>query len=236
MAEDVARAAKVAGPEARQRFPQAWLATVLAVMDRFDDAETVFVGYRQEAEELGSSWALEYCQRCVAKVRMMAGALSDAATEAEATPALIDAFDMWHDSDIPYGVLALVSVHRGDLEAASAWVARASQYRAVYGHSPPRYLDLAEALLREAAGDFGGAVDALKDVFDRPEVLTQNLSIEPTFGPCLVRLADRAGDTTRAAAVAETIDRLARLNPTVASGGLGRPLPWPTNGRSRPAG
>lgn len=217
MAEEVARAATVAGPEARQRFPQAWLATVLAIMDRFDNADTVFVGYREEAEEFGSSWALEYCQRCVAKVRLMAGRLSDAATEAEATLALIDAFDMWHDSDIPYGVLALVSVHRDDLEAASTWVARASKYTAVYGHSPPLYLDLAEALLREAEGDFGEAMLALQDVFDRPEVLTQNLSIEPTFGPCLVRLAERAGDTTRASVVAETMDRLARLNPTVAS-------------------
>jgi hypothetical protein len=142
LAEEVARAAQVAGPEARQRFPQAWLATVLAVMDRFD--ETVFAGYPHEAEEFGASWALAFCQRSVTYVRMMAGRLSDAATEAEATLALIDAFDMWQDCDIPFGVLAVVSIHRDDLEAASARLARARQYRPLRGHAPPRYLDLAE--------------------------------------------------------------------------------------------
>ena len=124
-------------------------------MDRFDDADSVFAGYRREAEEFGASWALEFCQRCVAYVRMMAGRLSDAAMEAEAALALIDAFDMWQDSDVPFGVLALVSFHRNDLEAAHAFVSRSGQYTTVRAHSPPRYLDLAEALLHEAEGDSG---------------------------------------------------------------------------------
>jgi hypothetical protein len=66
MAEQAARVAQAAGPEARQRFPQPSLATVLAVMDRFDDADSVFAAYRREAAEFGASWALEFCQRCVA--------------------------------------------------------------------------------------------------------------------------------------------------------------------------
>jgi DNA-binding CsgD family transcriptional regulator len=43
------------------------------------------------------------------------------------------------------------------------------------------------------------------------------LSIEPTLGPRLVRLAERAGDSTRVAAIADTMDWLARLNSTVVS-------------------
>jgi DNA-binding CsgD family transcriptional regulator len=73
------------------------------------------------------------------------------------------------------------------------------------------------ALLREADGDFGGTMSALQEIVDWPEVLTQNLSIEPTLAPLLVRLADRAGDTTRASAVVETIDLLSDLNPSVVS-------------------
>jgi ATP/maltotriose-dependent transcriptional regulator MalT len=217
MAEEVARAVSVAEPEVKQRFPQAWLASVLAILDRFEDADAVFVEYRQQAEEFGASWALEFCQGCVAKVRMMEGRLPDAAAEAEATLGLIDAFDMWHDSDLPYGVLALASLHRDDLEAATAYLGHASQFSAVYGHTPPRYLDLARALVTDARGDPGEAVDVLDDVFDRPEIRIQNLSLEPTFGPRLLRLAARAGDTTRAATVAETLEQLAGMNPTVAS-------------------
>jgi DNA-binding CsgD family transcriptional regulator len=217
MAEEVARAVSGGGPEVKQRFPQAWLASVLAIMDRFQEADAVFVEYRHEAEEFGASWALEFCQSCVAKVRMMAGRLPDAAAEAEAALGLIDAFDMWHDSDLPYGVLALVSVHRDELEAASAYLGRASEFSAVYGQTPPRYLDLARALVCDANGDPGGAIDVLRDVFDRPEVRIQNLSLEPTFGPRLLRLANRAGDTTRAGAVVATLDDLARRNPTVDS-------------------
>ena len=52
---------------------------------------------------------------------------------------------------------------------------------------PARYLDVAEALLREAEGDFRGAVQVLQDTFDRPEVLTQNLSVDATLAP---RLSD----------------------------------------------
>ena len=217
MAEQAARAAQKAGPEARQRFPQPSLATVLAVMDRFDDADSVLAACRLEAEEFGASWALEFCQRCVAYVRMMAGRLSDAAMEAEAALALIDAFDMWQDSDIPLGVLALVSFHRNDLEAAHAFVSRSAECTTIRAHSHPRYLDLAEALLQEAEGDFRGAVQVLEETFDRPEVLTQNLSVDPTLAPRLLRLAERAGDAARADAVVEGADGLARLNPTVAS-------------------
>ena len=147
---------------------------------------------------------------------MMAGRLSDAAMEAEAALALIDAFDMWQDSDVPLGVLALVSFHRNDLEAANDFVSRSAQCTTVRAHSPPRYLDVAEALLLEAEGDFRGAVQVLQDTFDRPEVLTQNLSVDATLAPRLVRLAERAGDTARAAAVVDSADGLARLNPTVA--------------------
>ena len=49
---------------------------------------------------------------------MKAGRLNDAEIEAEANIALIDALDMWHDSDVPFGVLALVAIHRNDLEQA----------------------------------------------------------------------------------------------------------------------
>jgi DNA-binding CsgD family transcriptional regulator len=191
------------------------LTTALGVMDRFDDADVVFAAYRQEAEQFGASWALEFCQRCVCIARMKAGRLDDAAIEADADLDLIDALDMWHDSDVPLGILALVAFHRNDLEAARGYLARAREYSTEYARGVPPYLDWARSMLRSANGDPTGAVEEFCGVFDQPELRTQNLALEPALAPVLVRLAQRAGDRTRALAVTDTANELARWNPAV---------------------
>ena len=71
---------------------------------------------------------------------MTVGRLDDAATEAEANLALIDALDMWHDSDVPFGVLTLVAIHRNDLEGARGQLGHASRYEPVYARALPPYL------------------------------------------------------------------------------------------------
>jgi DNA-binding CsgD family transcriptional regulator/tetratricopeptide (TPR) repeat protein len=213
MGEACTRAAEAGGPEQRQRFPQAWLATALSSVDRFEDAEEVLVRYRGDAEELGASWAIEFCQRGVCVARMKAGRLNDAETEAEANLALIDALDMWHDSDVPFGVLALVAIHRNDLEQARAHLSRARQYEAIYARALPPYLALASALMHDAEGDREGAIAAMREICDLPELRLQNLAIEAPLAPVLVRLAMRARDHERADAVCRTADELAALNP-----------------------
>jgi DNA-binding CsgD family transcriptional regulator len=213
MGEACVRVAEAGSPEQQQRFPQAWLVTALSSVDRFEDAEKVVVGYRDAAEALGASWAVEFCQRLVCVARMKAGRLNDAETEAEANLALIDALDMWHDSDVPFGVLALVSIHHNDLESARAHLERARQHEAIYGRSLPPYLAWASALLRDAEGDREGAVAAMRDVFDLPELRMQNFAIEPPLAPVLVRLALRVRDDERVGAVCATADELAALNP-----------------------
>jgi DNA-binding CsgD family transcriptional regulator len=215
LAEECARTAERGNAEMRQRFPQALLAGVLSTMDRFDDAEAVLAAYRSEAEEFGASWTLEFCERCACSSRLMAGRLGEAAVEAEATLALIEDLDMWHDSDLPLGVLALVSIHRNAIEEAEAYLARSRSYRVLYGRTLPGYRSLAEALLRDAKGDVTGAVESLDEIFDLPELLVQNLSREPALAPELVRLARKANDTRRAEVVVATADRLDRLNPGI---------------------
>jgi DNA-binding CsgD family transcriptional regulator len=144
---------------------------------------------------------------------MKAGRLNDAETEAEANIALIDALDMWHDSDVPLGVLALVALHRNDLEQAGAHLVRARRYAAIYARTLPPYLAWASALMHDAEGDHEGAIAAMREIFDLPELRMQNLAIEPPLGPVLVRLAIRARDRQRADAVCATTDELAALNP-----------------------
>jgi ATP/maltotriose-dependent transcriptional regulator MalT len=212
MAEECARTAAHGGVALRQRFPQAWLATALRAMDRFEEADAVIAAHRKEAEPFGASWALEFCERSTCSLRMAAGHLGDAELQAEATLALVDAFDMWHDSDVPFGVLVLVSIHRNELEAAESHLARAVPYRDIYARGLPACLDRAEAALRDALGDARGAIDVLRDLFDEPELLTQNLALESTLAPELVRLALRADDPARAAVVVDTSAALARAN------------------------
>jgi DNA-binding CsgD family transcriptional regulator/tetratricopeptide (TPR) repeat protein len=207
------RAAESGGPEQRQRFPQAWLVTALGSFDRFDEADDVLVQYRSDAEELGASWALEFCQRLVCVARMKAGRLDEAETEAEANLALIDTLDMWHDSDVPFGVLALVAVHRNDLERAREHLLRARQYEANYARALPPYLIWATALVRDAEGDPAGAVAVMHEIFDLPALRMQNIAIEPPLASTLMRIAVCAGDTPRAEAVSATVEELAALNP-----------------------
>src|SRR5207248_842521 len=184
-------------------------------MDRFDDANAVFAAYRKETEEFGASWAAEFCERCACYSRMMAGHLDEAAVEAEATLALIADLDMWHDSDIPLGVLSLVALHRNDMEAAEAHLARSHDHRPLYGRGLPAYLIRAEAALCDAQGDPATAVKTLHEIFDMPELLTQNLSLEPGFAPALVRLACRAEDPVRAEIVTAAAEELAQRNQAI---------------------
>ena len=187
--------------------------TALASVDRFDEADAVLVQYRSDAEELGASWALEFCQRLVCVARMKAGRLDEAETEAEANLALIDTLDMWHDSDVPFGVLALVAVHRNDLERAREHVLRALQYEANYARALPPYLIWATASVRDAEGDPTGAVAVMHEIFDLPALRMQNIAIEPPLASMLMRIAVRARDFPRAEAVCATVEELAALNP-----------------------
>jgi DNA-binding NarL/FixJ family response regulator/tetratricopeptide (TPR) repeat protein len=212
LGEECARIAAGGGAELRQRFPQAWLASALSVMDRFDEADAGLAAYRREAEEFGASWALEFCERSACISRMMAGRLGEAGTDAEATLSLIEALVMWNDSDVPLGVLSLIAIHRNDLETAEATLARSQPYRDLYARGLPAYLVRAEALLRDAYGDSAGAVEQLHEIFDQPELLIQNLSLEPTLAPELVRLALRAGEANRARIVTDASGDLARIN------------------------
>jgi DNA-binding CsgD family transcriptional regulator len=144
---------------------------------------------------------------------MKAGRLDEAETEAEANLTLIDALDMWHDSDVPFGVLALVAVHRNDLERAREHLLRARQYEANYARALPPYLIWATALVRDAEGDPDRAVAVMHEIFDLPALRVQNIAIEPPLASMLMRIAVGARDFRRAEAVCETIEELAALNP-----------------------
>jgi DNA-binding CsgD family transcriptional regulator len=188
------------------------LSCALAAVDRFAEADDALQTARGFAKNLGASWAEEFTQRILAALRLSEGRIDDAVAESEASLNLIETLDMWFDSDTAFGVLAIASIHRNDLDAARVYLARSEPHRSTYAHNPIQTLAIADALLASATGD-GARVEAmLAEVIDRPQALIQSLAIEPTQAPQLVRLALSVDDRQRAATVVNTVADIADRN------------------------
>jgi DNA-binding CsgD family transcriptional regulator len=196
----------------QRRMPWLWYSCALAALDRFAEAEDALRAARHFACELGASWAEEFTQRILAAMRLSEGRIDEAVAESEASLDLIETLDMWFDSDTAFGVLAVASIHRNDLDAARRHLERSERHRSTYAHNPIQTLAIADALLANAVGDAARVEAMLGDVVDRREALTQSLAIEPTQAPQLVRLALRTGDSSRAETVVNTIARIVDMN------------------------
>jgi DNA-binding CsgD family transcriptional regulator len=196
----------------QRRMPWLWFSCALAAVDRFAEADDALQTARGFAKDLGASWAEEFTQRILAALRLSEGRIDDAVAESEASLDLIETLDMWFDSDTAFGVLAIASIHRNELDAARSYLARSEPHRSTYAHNPIQTLAIADALLASATGD-GARVEAmLAEVIDRPEALTQSLAIEATQAPQLVRLALSVDDRQRAATVVKTVADIADRN------------------------
>jgi ATP/maltotriose-dependent transcriptional regulator MalT len=213
LADACVAACEAAGPEAQQRMPHLSKAAILAALDRFDEAAVALDEATALATRLGAAWALEFTQRTAVAQKWSRGLIADAAVEAEAVLAMADALDLWHDTDIPLGVLGLAAFHRNDLADAAAQVQRAIDSGSRYSRTPPPRWAYVEALLIDAHGAPGDAVAVLYDVYDQPDALIAALAIDGTVAPTLVRLAQRGGDRVRANRVVAAIGWLARENP-----------------------
>jgi DNA-binding CsgD family transcriptional regulator len=196
----------------QRRMPWLWYSCALLACDRHDEADDALRTARRYAEELGASWAEEFTQRILTQIRLTQGRIDEAVAEAEASLDLIDTLEMWFDSDTAFGVLTIAAIHRNDFEAARAHLGRSEPYRSTYSHNPVQTLSLADALLSDALGDRARVQTMLSEMVDQPEALMQSLTIEPTQGPQLVRLALRVGDRTRARTVVTALARIADGN------------------------
>ena len=196
----------------QRRMPWLWYSCALAALDRFAEADDALQTARSFAKDLGASWAEEFTQRILAALRLSEGRIDDAIAEAEASLDLIDTLNMWFDSDTAFGVLAIASIHRNELDAARGYLARSEPHRSTYAHNPIQTLAIADALLSSATGDAARVEAMLAEVVDRPEALTQSLAIEPTQAPQLVRVALSVDDHDRALTVATTVTDIADRN------------------------
>jgi DNA-binding CsgD family transcriptional regulator/tetratricopeptide (TPR) repeat protein len=196
----------------QRRMPWLWYSCALAALDRLAEADDALQTARYFAKDLGASWAEEFTQRILTALRLSEGRIDDAIAEAEASLDLIETLDMWFDSDTAFGVLAIASIHRNELDAARGYLARSERHRPTYAHNPIQTLAIADAFLGSTTGDAARVERTLAEVVDRPEALIQSLAIEPTQAPQVVRLALSIGDRDRAVTVATTIADIADRN------------------------
>jgi DNA-binding CsgD family transcriptional regulator len=133
-----------------------------------------------------------------------AGQWDDAVAQAQAGLSLADEVGLEMLLSWPYELLALIAVHRDDLDTATAWLA------AIKGRRGAEPQGLARGLLEEARGDAAGALATLAGAWDRDTA--QGIAYRrPTLGPDLVRLALAVGDRERADAVAAGVAEAAAL-------------------------
>jgi ATP/maltotriose-dependent transcriptional regulator MalT len=226
IADAIARAAEavqladLTAGEARQRQPRLWLARALVASDRFADAESAFELGEREARELGAVWSLPLWHLYHAELHLAAGDLDNAQARAESGVALSDQLTARALAPALFSLLSRIALHRGELAAADEHLERARRaLRDAKGEvaREPESLLWTQALLHEAAGDEQATAATLAPIYAGLPRRVLLLTTSPGVGPHLVRAAMNAGDVERAQLAAAAAQRVAELNPHIAS-------------------
>jgi DNA-binding CsgD family transcriptional regulator len=214
--EAVALATSVGG-DASHRHPRLWLARALVAIDRFADADSMYVADKDEADELGTVWSRPVAHQFHAELKLAAGHVDDAEAEAEAGVRIAEELSALALSPTLFATLAQVAVLRGDLAAASRHLDRAGQQVRDGICVMTEELSWEVALYQEAAGQPGAAFETIGGLYpqlpDRPYLIVQ----EPAAAPRLVGIALRAHADAEAGMVVDAASRLAAANPQVSS-------------------
>lgn len=210
----VAVADRRANGNAHLAAPRFFLALPLIAADLLDEAEHVLQTGRRVAEELGHVWSLPLYHAYLGTTRFVAGEWDDAIAEFEASLDIADEVGMRMIAFVAVSAwLAVILVHRDELERAEAAIASAD--RRVSEAGPQIGMSLlawARALVQEARGNITAAVSVLQTAWDFS--VAAGLQAEPWSGAALVRLYARAGEPQRAAALVPVMEAQADGNPT----------------------
>ena len=207
--EQVEHVLKHAARRTGARLPwpaEVFLAMTLQQLDRFEEAqEALRKGHRAD-EELGNVSYLPVYDYETAALLFQAGRWDDAVAHAQTGLDLADEVGLEILRTWPNGILALIAVHRDDLDGASAAIA------SIEGRPGAETAGLARGLLAEARGDAAGALELLGCSWDR-DTANGIVYRRRALGPDLVRLALAAGDHDRAKAVTAGVEEAAALAP-----------------------
>ena len=191
--------------------PRFFLALPLIAADRLAEAEEVLQTGRRIAEEWGHAWALSLYHAYLGTRRFVAGEWDDAIAEFEASIDIAEEVGMTMSAVVAASSwLAVIHVHRDEVEAAEEVLARAQ--RRVAEHGPQLGMSIlawASALVLEARGNATKGLAMLQGAWDF--AVAAGLQAEPWSGAALVRMYSRAGHPERAASLVPIIEAQARI-------------------------
>ncbi len=190
---------------ARLRWPpEIFLAMTLHQLDRFDEAHSALREGQRADERLGNVSYLPAYHYEAATLLFCVSRWDEAVAQARAGLELADEVGLEMLLPWPHGLLALIALHRDELDAAAASL---TDLESRHGAETAA---LARGLLAEARGDPAGALAALERAWDRDAALGI-VYRRRALGPDLVRLALAAGNRERANAVAAGVEEAAAL-------------------------
>lgn len=186
------------------------LGLALIEADRLDESRDALASARRATEEVGVAWQLPFFDLSLAINNFLAGRWDDAIAEAEGGLALLQESESTFATLISLqSLLAVMALHRGDLEQAESAVAAAEVEMARTG--PQLGVDImfwARALVLQTNGNLEGALSMLGNMWS----LSKSFGYYPAHrlaGLDLVRMALEVGDTERAGAVTTDLEELA---------------------------
>ncbi|MFG3494199.1 AAA family ATPase [Streptomyces sp. NPDC047928] len=212
-------AADRGGGEVRHRHPRLWLARGLVTVDRFDEADMIYLTGQREATQLGTAWSQPLWHYYRAELRMLDGRLAEAEAEAEAGLRITQQLQALQLTVPLLGLLAQMAIRRGELSVARGHLRQINSLVEDGISVGPAEQTWPTALFHEAVGDHHAALDTLTPVLDRTPERMLLLANDPGAAPVLVRIAMRAGASAldRAEAVVVAAESLRDRNPGVAS-------------------
>ncbi|MEA2234689.1 MAG: hypothetical protein QOD83_4505 [Solirubrobacteraceae bacterium] len=206
--------------EEARRWPVAEVTLSVSLIedDRFGDAERTLRERRARTEEVGS-WGLSSYAFSASLERFVCGEWDDARAEAKAGVTLAEEIGGRSGAVCGLAILALVALHRDELDAAAEAVTAAGDelervgYQ-FYGH----WAIWARGLLAEVQGELPEALTALEEVWGLCAA-TDSVPDYVRLGPDLVRLKIAAGLREESHPVADAVERAAaRLKTASAQG------------------
>ena len=171
-------------------------AVTLGNLDRYEEALTAAGEARHLADQVGTTFRLTQAHCALGQLLFETGRWDDALTEVGILP---------EDLKEPavaccdLGIAAVISFHRGEVDAARHHLAAAVPHVKRIGHRPIGPLTLARSLDCEHDGALPEALAALTDAFDGS---TEDVDEIEDLLPDAVRLAAETGDTETAQALA----------------------------------
>jgi DNA-binding CsgD family transcriptional regulator/tetratricopeptide (TPR) repeat protein len=203
------RAASSPDPGAR-RWPTAGVALSVSLVeaDRLDEAQRNLHQRRARTDEVGS-WGLASHAFSAALARFACGDWDDARAEAKAGVALADEIGGRSGAVCGLAILALIALHRDELDtAAQAVTAATGELERVGYQFNGHWAIWARGLLAEARGEHAEALAAMEEAW---AVCTAIGSVPDyaRLGPDLVRLKLAAGQVQESHAVSDMVQQAA---------------------------